>query len=270
MPEVVVLGVPGPATARVSTALADSLRTSVSFADENPSAEIQVTWPPVLLEPAGVTVFIDDLPRDLLPARAPVLAGLARARAEGRIVRVFVTAKSAVDWARAVADSGLPAPSSLRRVYLASGEGETSAALASNLASLLALPLVEPEGGHAEHEYDGWGPRYEALARQESWLIHSPTWHAAEALAPAADLILFLESSAADPRAEFPSPLPQASKWRRLFGPWFKRYPGVEARLLGREIANHAGETPVLRIRTREEQAALVAALGATVRVVLP
>ena len=265
MPEVVVLGAPVPATARVATALADSLRTSVSLAGENPSAAVQASWPPAVIDPAGVTVFIDDLPRDLLPLRAEILAGLARARAEGRAVRVFSTTKLALGWTHAVADSGLPAATPLRRLYLASGESEASGAFASNLATLLALPLVEPEAAHPGHEYEGWGPRYEALALRETWLIHSPTWHAAEALAPAADLIILLEPSAADPREEFPSPRPEAKKWRRVFAPWLNRYPGVEARLLGREIDHHAGETPVLRIRTPEEQAAVVAALESAV-----
>ena len=81
-----------------------------------------------------------------------------------------------------------------------------------------------------------------------------------------ADVVILLERSAGEPREEFPSPQPRAKKWQRIFAPWFNRYPAVEARLLEREIERHAGEAPVLRIRTPEELGELLGALPAAAK----
>jgi hypothetical protein len=245
---VTVLGGPGSSAEKVARRLDIALGTAVP-----------VAWPGSEVA-SGALVFVDDAPRDRGEGRAKALAICASARAAGRHVLVFHSEKAALAWAKAATSgevSGEAAP--MRRVYLASGESSASEETAQRLAVGLGLPLLEPEADHPGHDYAGWGPRYEALSREESWLIHSPTWHAVESLCARADLVILFERSD-DPREEFPSPTPQGKVWRRLFGPWLARYPRVEARLLEREIERHDGEAPVLRVRTSDERAAVLEA----------
>jgi len=78
-----------------------------------------------------------------------------------------------------------------------------------------------------------------------------------ETFAEAADVVVYLEAAArkAAP-AGFETPTPQSRTWRTLFGPWWKRYPRVEANLLQREVGHWAHLAPVFRLRTAGEVAA--------------
>jgi hypothetical protein len=224
-----------------------------------------VAWPPNLPPQApNFSVFIDDAPNSeaVRDQRAGAIGFLASARARGQAIRILFDERAARAWIRRLPEEGFPTSAPpLRRIYLASGGSQASGHLARQVSLAVDLPLVEPEAEHPDHDYAGWGPRYEALAREERWLVHSPTWHAAEALGAAADLVILVEHPGANPK-EFPSPRPDAGKWRRLFSPWLRRYPSVEAGLLGREVARHAGDTPLLRLRTEAEERALVEGLS--------
>ena len=260
-----VLGLPGSSAERFARRLADALRTTCSVGSATGEAEgVRLVWPPEPGPgPASPVMFIDDGSVGGSDARTAALAAIATARVDGHVGLAFLSLKQAFAWARELAEGGLPArPGAVERLYLASGASDASAGLAKRLAEMLELPLIEPEAEHPGHEYEGWGPRYEALAREPRWLIHSPTWHAAEALCAAADLVILLERKAVDPREEFPAPQPQARKWQRIFAPWLNRYPVVEARLLEREIERQSGVAPILRLRTEAEREAVVAAIA--------
>ena len=260
MPEVTVLGGSDSSAERFGRKLADALGTTFST-DPVAPAGVRLAWPSAETGSEEVLVLIDDAPQSRAAGRGEAMAATARARAAGAAVRVFCAEKPAFAWIKQVAAAGLPDPTGpLQRLYLASGEGAQSEELAHALAAALGVPLVEPEAEHPGHDYSGWGPRYEALAGEERWLIHSPTWHAVEPLCERADLVVLDEPAGFDPKVEFPAPQPESPKWRRLFAPWLSRYPGVEARLLERELARHSGDAPVLRLRTAEERVALLAA----------
>jgi hypothetical protein len=145
-------------------------------------------------------------------------------------------------------------------VFVAAGRSEHSHAEARRVAGALGLPFVEPEPPGADATEAGWGPRYAAIAQADRWLAHTHVWHAVEALAEAADLVLHFEPPPPQASDEFPAPAPQARTWRMLFAPWLRRYPRVEAQLLAREIAAHTGDAPVLHLRTEAEAEAVIAA----------
>ncbi len=255
MATISVLGLPGS----TAPAVVESLRSALGG-----SAEIAAFESAGEVPSEGVLVFVDDAaaPKDgLVGGRGDALAFLAARRAGGEPVVVLHGRKDGARLARRLRDEGLPAAAPLRRVFVASGHSERSHERAARVAEALRLPLVEPEPVEADVPPDGWGPRYAAIARGEQWVAHTHNWHAVEALAERADLILHFEAPRALATDEFPAPNPAARGWRLLFSPWLRRYPVVEAQLLGRELATHAGDAPVLHLRTDDEAEAVLAAL---------
>jgi hypothetical protein len=250
METVAVIGLPGSSAPKV----AEKLETFL------PPGEVDVRTASSggqLLESAGPVVLVDDAPAGAaadIQARSNLLAEVARARAGGHAIAILRDKKGADRWLARVKDEGLPEkPGPLRRVFVASGHSEVSVSRVTRLAEALGLPLIEPDAPGEDHSAEGWGPRYAQIAQGERWLVHTPSWHAVEVLAPFADIVIHSETTSQEAGREFPSPAPEAGKWRLVFSPWLKRYPGVEARLLSRELAGHSHEAPLFRIRNSEE-----------------
>jgi|GEM_PF-4885138 len=225
------------------------------------------------LEVARHVVLVDDAGAGApagVAARSELLAAVAAARVRGASLAILHDGKSAERWIAKVKQEGMPeAPGALKRVFVASGHSEASVRRVTLLAEALGLPLIEPDAPGEDHGGEGWGPRYARIAEGERWLVHTPSWHAVEVLAPFADLVVHSETTSREAGREFPSPNPEAKKWRVAFSPWLKRYPGVEARLLARELAGHAHEAPLLRIRSQEEGDIVLEAVLHAVRAAL-
>jgi hypothetical protein len=250
METVAVIGVVGSSAGRLAEKLPGLL----------PHGQYEVRLAPTpeeIVPDASVFVFLDDAPPGKASddhARGGLLAKVAGARAAGRAVVVLCERKAADRWLASVKNEGLPAPPGpLKRVFVASGHSEVSHGRAVRLAEGLGLPFIEPDAPDLEQPGGGWGPRYAAIAQGERWLVHTPSWHAVDVLAPFSDIIIHSETTSQEAGREFPAPNPEARKWRVMFSPWLKRYPGVEAQLLAREVAGHALEAPVFRIRNSDE-----------------
>jgi hypothetical protein len=247
---VAVVGLAGSSAARVAEKLGQIVQAG--------RFDIRTaTAPEELNGDATRVVFADDAPVGPgagTAARSNLLAGVAAARTRGAALAILHDRKAADRWLEEVKREGLPEPPGpLRRIFVASGHSEVSERRVRTLADVLGLPLIQPDAPGDDHSGEGWGPRYAQIAQGERWLVHTPSWHAVEVLAPFADLVIHSETTSQEAGREFPAPNPEAKKWRLAFSPWLKRYPGVEARLLAKELAGHAHEAPVLRIRNPDE-----------------
>lgn len=260
MASVAVLGLAGSSAARVAEKLERILPAEHEVAAAANTEEVDPD--------AALLVFIDDAPRgkdEQGEARSALLAQVAEARTAGKAIAILCDRKAADRWIEDVKYQGLPEPAGpLRRVFVASGHSPESQSRVTRLAEALGLPVVEPDRNGEVLE--GWGPRYAAIAREELWLVHTPSWHAVEVFSEQADIVIYSEIAPREAPRELPAPAPEAKKWRVMFGPWFKRYPRVEAGLLSREVSHHEHEVPVFRIRTAEEAETVLAGFLAGAR----
>ncbi|HEX6638479.1 MAG TPA: hypothetical protein VF033_12555 [Steroidobacteraceae bacterium] len=255
MESVAVVGLPGSSAAKVAEKLGGLLRPG-EFQIHHGSSVAEIA------DADGAVILADDAPVGAaaeVAARTELLARVAAARTSGHTIAILRDRKGADRWLARVKEEGLPAaPGPLRRVFVASGHSEVSVGRVKRLAEALGLPLIEPDAPGDDHSGEGWGPRYAHIAEGEHWVVHTPSWHAVEMLTPFADIVIHSETTSHEASGEFPAPNPEARKWRVAFSPWLKRYPGVEARLLARELAGHAHEAPLFRIRTSEEGEAVL------------
>lgn len=255
MEAVAVVGLPGSSAAKLAEKLDGLLRPTEFKVHYGTSIdEIQ--------DADGAVILADDGPVGTaadIAARTDLLARVAEARTSGHTIAILRDRKAADRWLARVKNDGLPQrPGPLKRVFVASGHSEVSVSRVRRLSEALGLPLIEPDAPGEDHSAEGWGPRYAHIAEGERWLVHTPSWHAVEVLTPFADIVIHSETTSHEASGEFPAPNPEARKWRVAFSPWLKRYPGVEARLLSRELAGHAHEAPLFRIRTSEEGEAVL------------
>ncbi len=260
-----VFGPHGSLASRLAERLADLLKVPVHSVSTRPESE---TRPGVCLAPTAaavdsaipVLVFADDSgplknARDL--EREAAFGLLSRAQASGSRVAI-ISGKGAMSrWLRGVQEEGLPTPRPVQRVFLAAGPGEDEGHVGEALARALGLPVSHPDD-EGDTTVEGWGRRYASAASADRWLVRSASWHAVEYLVPRADAVIHL-ANAAEP-ATAP---PEKATWRVLFGPWFKRYPHIEASLLARELHAHGHEAPVYTIRNDAELEAVLTGFAA-------
>jgi hypothetical protein len=252
--EAVVAGLPGSSAEKFALRLRDALR---SLQDQRArDVSVSETAESIPAD-AELMVFCDDAPlvRGQREAAAGAILGrLIELRLAGVPLVVLPDGGVAKRWLRALEAEGIPSGGALQRVFLAAGPSELSRQLAERLAGKTTLSLVLPDGEAFVSVEEGWGPRYQAAASGERWLLWTASWHAVEAIAPRADLVIHLPDAA-------PAVEPPAGRLRGLLSPWSKRYPGIESGLLSRELAKHAHETPVLTLRSESEVRAVLRAL---------
>ena len=262
-----VVGLPRSSASSVAQSLAGILRAPLQVDPPLPARDNAVTLvtSAEAIDPSTpLLVFTDDAPlnRGQRPEEATAILGAAaRALRHGAAVAILPSGRSTKRWLAKVEDEGLPITGlPVRRIFLAAHSSPASYDLANRLAAGLGLLLLEPDLPGHEPAPEGWGPRYAAAAAGDSWVIRSASWHAVEALAVRADLIIHpqLEDKFA---AEDDAPVPAAKRWRFLFAPWWQRYPRTESRLLSKGLAAHAHEAPVFTILTEQEFELVVSGL---------